>query len=149
MDPAVYSFILVMMVVAAAVLLAVAARFAFNAFASGNGLAPATYCGFRRDACDAWLVGTLSYETDRLVYNTPGGRFASAMHQWDRHGLDVSIGAAINGADVAQELRGVEMVSVPCRFGNEQFELAVTAGRYTALRSWIEALPPGSNVNVA
>ncbi len=149
MDSAVYSFILVVMVIAAAVLLAAAARFAFKAFSGSNGSVPRTYCGFRRDACDPWLVGTLSYETDRLVYSKPGGRFAPATHQWDRYGLDVSIGAAINGADVAQQLRGVEMLSVPCRFRDERFELAVTTGRYTALRSWVEAVPPGSNVDVA
>ncbi len=150
MDSAVYSFILVVMVIAAVALLAVAARFAFNAFSGGNGSAPRTYCGFRRDARDPWLVGSLSYETDRLVYSSkPFGRFVSVTHQWDRYGLDVSIGAGINGADVAQELRGVEVVSVPCRFRDERFELAVTTGRYTALRSWVEAVPPGSNVNVA
>lgn len=149
MESALYQLILVVMVGAAAVLLAVAARFAFNAFAGNNGSAPRAYCGFRRDARDPWLVGTLSYETDRLVYSKPGGRFASATHQWDRYGLDVSIGATINGADVAQHLRGVDMVCVPCRFKGEKFELAVTTGRYTALRSWVEAVPPGSNVNVA
>lgn len=148
MDPVVYQFILVVMVVAAAVLLAVLARFAFNALSGNVGAGSRTYCGFRRDAQEPWLVGTLSYETDRLVYSKPGGRFASATHQWDRYGLDVSIGASINGADVAQQLRGVDMVSVPCLFKGEKFELAVTTGRYTALRSWVEAVPPGSNVNV-
>lgn len=149
MDSAMYQVILVVMVVAAAVLLAAVAWFAFNAFSGNGGSASRAYCGFRRDAHEPWLVGTLSYETDRLVYSKPGGRFASATHQWDRYGLDVSIGATINGADVARQLRGVDMVSVPCQFKGEKFELAVTTGRYTALRSWVEAVPPGSNVNVA
>ncbi len=149
MESASYQVILIVMVVAAAVLLAVVARFALKALAGSNGAASRAYCGFRRDARDRWLVGTLTYESDRLVYSLPGGRFTSATHQWGRDGLDVSIGATINGADVAPHLRGVDMVSVPCRYKGEKFELAVTTGRYTALRSWVEAVPPGSNVNVA
>ena len=149
MEPASYQLILVLMVVAAALLLAVVARFAFKVLAGNRGSASRAYCGFRRDMREPWIVGTLSYETDRLVHSAPGGRFASATHQWDRYGLEVSIGETIDGADVAPHLRGVDMVSVPCRFGGEKFELAVTTGRYTALRSWVEAVPPGSNVNVA
>jgi hypothetical protein len=38
---------------------------------------------------------------------------------------------------------------VPCSHHGRRFELALTPGAYTALRSWAEAAPPGSAANVA
>lgn len=149
MDSAAYQLLLVVMVLAAAVLIAVVARLAYRALSGHSSVGHRGYCGFRQKPGDPWLVGTLSYEADRLVYSKQGGRFTAPVHQWDRYGLEVGIGATICGADVAQQLRGVDMVGVPCWYEGEEFELAVTIGRYTALRSWVEAVPPGSNVNVA
>ena len=42
-----------------------------------------------------------------------------------------------------------DAVPVPCSVHGERFELALTPGAYTALRSWAEASPPGSTANVA
>ena len=42
-----------------------------------------------------------------------------------------------------------EAVGVGCSHELERFDLALAPGPYTALRSWLEASPPGRNVNVA
>ena len=42
-----------------------------------------------------------------------------------------------------------DAVPVPCTDNGVTFELALTPGAYTALRSWSEASPPGSTANVA
>jgi len=40
-------------------------------------------------------------------------------------------------------------VGVRCYYGKVEFDLAVQPPAYTALRSWLEAAPPGSTANVA
>lgn len=149
MSSATSALILGIMVVAAAALLGALAWWLFTNYGSGVGPTQRMHCGFRRGDDESWSVGTLSYEEDRLIYSRPGGLFTSTDHHWDRFELDVHIGSPIEGSDVAASLRGIDMVSVPCRYGHETFELAVTWGRYTALRSWVEAVPPGSHSNVA
>ncbi|MGB3762436.1 MAG: DUF2550 family protein [Ornithinimicrobium sp.] len=147
MSSALFAVILVTMVLIAVVLLV--AWWAFASFGRSAGSTGRMQCGYRRDRSEPWSVGTLTYEEDRLIYTRSGGLFASRSECWERFALVVNIGLPVDGADVAKGLRGVEMMSVPCHYGHRSFELAVTAGRYTALRSWVEAVPPGSHANVA
>ncbi len=149
MTSAVFALILVVMVLAAAAVLAVVAWWAFASFGPSAGATSRMHCGYRLGHHGPWSVGTLTYEEDRLIYTRSGGLFASRAQFWDRSGLDVNIGASIDGAEVASALSGIDMISVPCRYGQRSFELAITPGRYTALRSWVVALPPGSHANVA
>ncbi|MGC1209475.1 MAG: DUF2550 family protein [Ornithinimicrobium sp.] len=149
MDSAVFALVLGIMVVAAAALLAVLAWWAFSSFGPSAGSTSRMHCGYRQGHHGPWTVGTLTYEEDRLINTRPGGLFGSRTQHWERSGLDVSIGSSIDGSEVAGALAGVDMISVPCRYGQQSFELAVTLGRYTALRSWVEAVPPGSHANVA
>lgn len=110
---------------------------------------PRIPAGLRVAERDRWSVGTLVYQDDRLVYRRPGPWGRSRALRWDRFDLEVGIGSWIDGQDVSNRLRGVEMVTVPCRYGEQTFELAVSPARYTALRSWVEAGPPGWNAGVA
>lgn len=41
------------------------------------------------------------------------------------------------------------VIAVPCDYAGERFELALGLEHYTALRSWLESVPPGWNANVA
>ncbi len=149
MDSARFALILVIAVLAAVALVTVLAWWALASFGPSAGSTGRMHCGYRQSHDDPWSVGTLTYEEDRLIYTRPGGLFTSRTQYWDRFGLDVNIGSPVDGADVAAPLRGVDMMSVPCHYGQQTFELAVTVGRYTALRSWVEAIPPGSHANVA
>lgn len=96
-----------------------------------------------------WSVGTLSYEADRLVYRTRTSGLRHRERHWQRAGLEVGIGKALDGAEVGARWRDREAVVVACTYGDESFELAISEGRYTALRSWVEAVPPGWNANVS
>ncbi|MGB3828188.1 MAG: DUF2550 family protein [Ornithinimicrobium sp.] len=135
--------------IAAAASLVVLGWWAFTVVRGSAGSTSRSQCGYRPSSSDSWSIGTLTYEENRLIYSRSGGSFASKVRHWDRDVLDVNIGLPVDGAEVASALRGVDMISVPCRYGEETFELAVTLGRYTALRSWVEAIPPGSHANVA
>jgi hypothetical protein len=114
-----------------------------------RGAGPRSPAGFRPAGRERWSVGSLVYYTDRLVYRTPGPLGRSRDLHWDRFDLEVGIGSVVDGQEVSARLRGVEMVSVPCRHADQTFELAVSPARYTALRSWVEAGPPGWNAGVA
>ena len=137
------------MVLVAVAILALVAWWAFGTFGPTAGSTGRMQCGYRQGRDEPWSVGTLTYEEDRLVYSRSGGLFASRAECWERFALVVNLGLPVEGADVSKGLRGLEMMSVPCRYGTRSFELAVTAERYTALRSWVEAVPPGSHANVA
>ncbi len=149
MGSAASPLIIVVMVFAAAVSVAAMAWWVFSSLASAPGGATHRMsCGFRQGSHAPWSVGTSSYEQDRLVHRSVGVSLTSG-HVWDRSRLHVSLGRDIDGAEVTGRLRGRAMVCVPCRFDDVDFQLAVTSGAYTALRSWVEAVPPGWNANVA
>jgi len=135
---------------AALVVLGVMGWYSYSASSTGvRGNVRRFPAGFRVSGRDRWSVGTLVYQADRLVYRRPGPFGRSRDLHWERFDLDVGIGSWIDGQEVWTRLRGIEMVSVPCRYGDQTFELAVSPARYTALRSWLEAGPPGQNAGVA
>ena len=61
--------------------------------------------------------------------------------------VDLESPRAVRRSDVIDFMP--DAVPVPCTDNGVTFELALTPGAYTALRSWSEASPPGSTANVA
>lgn len=94
-------------------------------------------------------MGILVYQADRLLFRQSVHLRRSRSLHWDRSDLQVGIGGWIEGLDVSSRLDGRQMISVPCRYAGQTFELAVSQASYTALRSWVEAVPPGWNADVA
>ncbi len=139
--------IIVLAVFAATML--VCAWFFVTRYASQPGAASRRVpCAFRAGE-RGWSVGTVSYEADRLVYRTRTSRLRHRERHWQRAGLEVGMAKALDGAEFGATWRDREVVVVACAYGAESFELAISAGRYTALRSWVEAVPPGWNANVS
>jgi hypothetical protein len=94
-------------------------------------------------------MGVLVYEADRLLFRQRSHLGRYRVRYWNRSDLQVGIGSWIDAQDVSSRLPSVQIISVRCRYVDQTFELAVSQGRYTALRSWVEAVPPGWNADVA
>lgn len=92
-----------------------------------------------------WRRGTLRFTDDRLALKGPGGLAAGP---WVRGNLDLGVAGPLGAEDAAALGRG-GLIRVPVSYGTARFELALGEQHYTALRSWVEAVPPGWNSQVA
>jgi Protein of unknown function (DUF2550) len=140
--------LLVVMAALGACLLLTVGFFAFHRFAGPTG-SQAVPCCYRPQGEQAWRPGALRYDGDRLDHYGPGGLSMRPEHRWLRVRLDLGAArAAVEGeCDVLP--RGQSATTVACRYGDQVFELSMGQQHYTALRSWLESMPPGYNANVA
>lgn len=92
-----------------------------------------------------WRRGTLRFTEDRLALKGPGGLSAGP---WIRGNLDLGVAGALD-PDEAHALGRSGLIQVPVSYGSARFEIALGEQHYTALRSWVEAVPPGWNSQVA
>lgn len=138
--------LIVLTVLGAAVILAVG-YVTFSRFARPGGSYPPTPCAFRTDDSMSWSKGCLIYDAGRLDHYGPGGLSREPEHQWRRVILDFGIAAPVDPEQTPWLTAPV--IGVPCEYADERFELALGREHYTALRSWLESVPPGWNSNVA
>ena len=128
-----------------AAVLAVAVGFlAFHHFSSGSRSFP---CAYRAGGSADWSRGLLHYDTGRLDHYGRGGPFRGALHHWQRSGLELGFAREQDPAEVSW--LDAPVIAVPCQYADDRFELALGLEHYTALRSWLESVPPGWNANVA
>lgn len=118
--------------------------FAFRVAGERGVICPPMPAGYRA-ADGAWRRGTLRFTDDRLSLKGPGGL---SVGPWIRGNLDLGVAQALDPAE-AQGLGRVGLIRVPVTYGTARFELALGEQHYTALRSWVEAAPPGWNTQVA
>ena len=138
------SLILVTLAALGALLILGMGLLAFRAFGDqGSTFAPMP-TAYRRQG-GSWRRGTLRFSDDRLALRGPGGLVAGP---WIRGNLDLGVAGPV--ADDDSRLIGrAGLITVPVRYGTSTFELALDEQHYTALRSWVEAVPPGWNTQVA
>lgn len=105
-------------------------------------------CCYRGNDAAAWREGILRYDHDRLDHFGSGGFSMRPEHQWDRPRLELGVARALDEGCPSLRAQGIP-TAVTCRYGEESFELAMGRHDYTALRSWLESVPPGWNSNVA
>ena len=98
---------------------------------------PAAYRGASTDG--AWRRGTLRFTEDRLTLRGSGGL---SVGPWLRGDLDLGIASAVSGEE-AEQLGRHGLIEVPVTYGTSSFDLALGEEHYTALRAWVEAVPPG------
>lgn len=103
---------------------------------------PAAY---RAEGQLRWRRGTLRFVAGRLVLKGPGGLSGGP---WQRGNLDLGVSAVLE-PDAARQLHEQGLIQVPVTYGSTRFELAMDEQHYTALRAWVEAVPPGWNSQVA
>ncbi len=141
------AILLVAMGVVAACLLLGIGLFAFSRLLS-PGRHQSVPC-WHRDAAQAWTKGYLRYDHDRLDHLGPGGHSSRVLHSWQRAHLDLGIARPATAEQWPPSASGIPGIQVSCTYGTQTFDLALGEEHYTALRSWLESVPPGWNVNVA
>lgn len=87
----------------------------------------------------AWRRGTLRFTEDRLALRGPGGLSGGP---WMRGNLDLGVASTVTG-ETAQQIGRDGLIEVPVSYGSSSFDLALDEQHYTALRAWVEAVPPG------
>ncbi len=87
----------------------------------------------------AWRRGTLRFTEDRLALRGPGGLSGGP---WMRGNLDLGVASTVTGEE-ARQIGREGLIEVPVIYGSSRFDLALDEQHYTALRAWVEAVPPG------
>ena len=104
-------------------------------------------CAVRRDERGRWKPGLLRFDDSSLAWFPLFGIRLRPRHRWDRAGLELTNGRRVDtaptrggdeGQTVLAQLHGRERGR-----GEGSIELALADAPYTALRSWVEASPPG------
>jgi len=113
--------------------------------ARGN---PLTVCALREPGDRRWRFGLARYGPTGLEWFTLAGLSLRPARHWERTLLDIGAGQPLAPGERPEILIPAAM-KADCRYGQTRFEIALARAPYTALRSWLEAAPPGHNVNVA
>lgn len=142
------AILLVAMAVVAACLLLGIGLFAFSRLV-GHGSHQSVPCCFRPSGQEDWIKGFLRYDRDRLDHLGPGGVTMRVQHTWERARLDLGVARPVAEGECASLPVGRVAIKVSCTYGSTTFDLALGDEHYTALRSWLESVPPGWNANVA
>jgi hypothetical protein len=108
---------------------------------------PLTVCALREPG-ERWRFGLARYGASGLQWFTLAGWSLRPAREWQRELLDIGICQELEPGEQPEILIG-SATKVDCRYRQETFELALAKASCTALRSWLEAAPPGHSVNVA
>lgn len=109
---------------------------------------PLTVCALRAGGHDRWRFGLVRYGTSGLEWFTLTGISLRPAKVWERTLLEFNAVRPLEPGEKPEVLIPGAM-RVDCTYRDAQFELALAKAQYTAVRSWLEASPPGRNVNVA
>jgi Protein of unknown function (DUF2550) len=109
---------------------------------------PLTVCALRETGDRRWRFGLLRYGTTGLEWFKLAGLSVRPARQWQRTLLDVGSGQPLPSGE-RPEIMIPAAIRLDCGYREVRFELALARAPSTALRSWVEASPPGRNVNVA
>ena len=109
---------------------------------------PLTVCALREPSDQRWRFGLARYGATGLEWFTLAGLSLRPARRWDRGLLDIGAGRPLEPGE-RPEILIPSAIRVECRYRQARFEIALASVPYTALRSWLEAAPPGPNVYVA
>lgn len=106
-----------------------------------------TLCAFRAES-SRWRTGLLRLGDVSLDWFPLFGVTARPHFRWARVTLDLGVGRQSEEAEATHPLIGTTLhltfTAVEERLGPMTAELAVAPERYTAVRAWAEAAPPGT-----
>jgi len=109
---------------------------------------PLTVCALREPGDRRWRFGLVRYGSTGLQWFTILGLSLRPARQWDRGLLNIRASRPLEQGE-RPEILLPSAVRVDCRYLQGRFEIALARAPYAALRSWLEAAPPGRGVNVA
>ncbi len=108
---------------------------------------PLTVCALRESGDSRWRFGLARYGTTAVEWYPLDGFSVRPARQWDRALLDIEAGEFLESGE-RPEILISDPMRIDCRCRDERFEIALALAPYTALRSWVEASPPGRDVHV-
>jgi hypothetical protein len=109
---------------------------------------PLTVCTLRETGDHRWRFGLVRYGTTGLEWFKLAGISLRPARRWERTQLEFGAGQPFEAGE-RPEILSPGAMRVDCRYRGARFEIALAQAPYTALKSWLEASPPGRNVNVA
>jgi len=109
---------------------------------------PLMVCALREPGDRRWRFGLARFGTTGLQWFTLLGLSLRPARHWDRGLLNISTSRPLEPGERPEVLISGAM-RVECRYRRTPFEIALARAPYAALRSWLEASPPGRGVNVA
>jgi hypothetical protein len=109
---------------------------------------PLTVCALRESADGPWRFGLVRYGATGLEWFTLTGISLRPARRWERSLLEFGAGRPLEPGERPEVLISGAM-KVDCRYREARFDIALAQAPYTALRSWLEASPPGRNTYVA
>jgi hypothetical protein len=109
---------------------------------------PLMICALREPGDRRWRFGLARFGTTGLEWFTLLGLSLRPARAWDRGLLNIRASRPLEPGERPEVLIPRAM-RVECRYGRTPFEIALARAPYSALRSWLEASPPGRGVNVA
>jgi len=109
---------------------------------------PLTVCALREPDDGRWRFGLVRYGATGLEWFKLAGISLRPARRWERSLLEFGAGQPLEAGE-RPEILSPGALRVDCRYRGARFEIALAQAPYTALRSWLEASPPGRNVNVA
>jgi Protein of unknown function (DUF2550) len=109
---------------------------------------PLTVCALRDSGDSPWRFGLVRYRATGLEWFTLTGISLRPARRWERALLQFGAGRPLEAGE-RPEILIAEAVQVDCSYREARFEIVLARAPYTALRSWLEASPPGRNFYVA
>lgn len=109
---------------------------------------PLTVCALRESGDGPWRLGLVRYGTTGLEWFTLTGISLRPARRWERSLLQFGAGRPLETGE-RPEVLIAGAIKVDCTYRDARFEIALAQAPYTALRSWLEASPPGRNFYVA
>jgi hypothetical protein len=109
---------------------------------------PLTVCALREPGDGRWRFGLVRYGATGLDWFTLTGLSLRPARHWQRGLLEFGRSWPLEAGE-RPEVLIPGALRVDCTYRDERFEIALAQAPYTALRSWLEASPPGRSVNVA
>jgi hypothetical protein len=109
---------------------------------------PLTVCALREPSDHRWRFGLARYGTTGLEWFTLTGLSLRPARRWERGLLDIGAGQPLDPGEKPEILIPSAM-KADCSYRQARFEIALAQAPYTALRTWLEAAPPGRGINVA
>jgi hypothetical protein len=94
-----------------------------------------------------WTLGVARYEADRIEWFRVFGILLRPSRVLRRSDLAVAERRYPSGTEAFAVMSG--FVIVRCSYEGVPMELAMSEQAYTGFASWLEAAPPGQNVDVA
>lgn len=134
-------------VILAAVVLAAVLLVAFiwlrRQVISANG--PLLLCALRTPTSQTWRLGFLRFGLETLDWFSIIGPTTRPRQSWMRSAVRISV--PVPARDPIPGLN--DPVRVEATVEESRFELAMSPGGHTTMRSWMESAPPGFNLNIS